>query len=139
MKALIARFVIAAVFLPLALAKLVSDSDPNSMFGAQSPAVQYIVIVWEMFLAIWLVSGKRLALSALASICTLSVFAGSIAFELSRKSPRPCGCGGLILFQATSSVSALYAGLFLNIALMGLSAYLLTTVSKIELPARLSA
>ena len=107
---LIARLLLAGVFLWGAVAKAVFPPSEATMYGALlmacGPALRYAMIVVEAGLAVWLASGWRPRASAWTTVLVLSVFCGAIVSEAMRDHPRPCGCHGKTAEEASSGEAA---------------------------------
>lgn len=96
MSILLARIMIACVFLWAALQKAFIPPKPGSIFDAfhsRYPTGAAVLILTEIALAVWLLYGARLRLAALSTLFALAVFMAVAVSELTTGHPRTCGCG----------------------------------------------
>jgi hypothetical protein len=95
---LIMRFFLGCVFVVMAVSKISVLKRPTlggSIFedwAANYPALGYGLIVIEIALGLWLLSGLVIRKAAWTTIILLVLFSGFIATEIVRKNPRTCGC-----------------------------------------------
>ena len=74
-----------------------------------------IIIVAEVLLGFWLLSGAAINLAALTGVLALSLFTGAIIFDMLQPHPVPCGCMGAA-YVAAHSPAAVERGLAMGMA-----------------------
>jgi len=114
------RVLIAVIFLLAALTKYqqgINFLPPWSVydrFVAFSPLRHYGVIVAEVLIAIWLISGVKTRWAASAAGLVLSGFIVILAIELTSDNPAHCGCGIMPVYPGEDPRIGLRNGIVRN-------------------------
>jgi hypothetical protein len=122
------RDVLALVFIAAALLKWFDPSGQSTYYGTlahAAPAVGRAIIVCELLLAAWLITGVRAGLAAGTALFVLALFSGAIVADMLAKHPVPCGCFGAAWAAAHSPAAiehGLAVGLVRDMALIVLAA-----------------
>lgn len=93
----IAVYALGGLLAYFGLAKLVSPSGTDTVFGALPIPVRTSVITIELMMAAWLLSGWYRRVALYLTVAMLAGFTGVLVTELMKPAPRSCGCsGGLV-------------------------------------------
>lgn len=93
----LARIAIGLVFLLAAYCKWRYPSGQSYLYGHLAHAaagVGIAVIIAEVIVGFWLLSGIKPGMAAVAGIFLLAVFSGAIIADMRAAHPLPCGCFG---------------------------------------------
>jgi uncharacterized membrane protein YphA (DoxX/SURF4 family) len=120
------RTIVGLVFVAAGVLKSTSYFNPalssNTIwegFQLQNPTFSKILVACEFVLGAWLLIGVFRQTAATTAVALLAIFCGSLLHELSKPTPRACGCFGSAKVFAGFSPSATIAISFaINIALI---------------------
>jgi hypothetical protein len=123
------RGLIGVLLLWAAANKIVTPRGGPTIYDswvAWAPVLYYLVPTVEVILAIWIVSGWRLSLSASLCLVLMSSFSALLLIEFGKDHPKPCGCMGsaAVLYEPAVIRKELLLGLGSNAAMMAGLAYL---------------
>jgi len=113
-----ARALLGFVFIAAALLKWRYPSHGMTLYGSLPSLgvhLHAIVIVAELCLGLWLISGAAVNFAALTGVVTLSLFTGAVIFDMLQPHPFPCGCMGAA-YVAAHSPAAVERGLAMGMA-----------------------
>ena len=122
------RLVLGLVFVAAALLKWFDPAGESTYYGTlahAAPAVGWAIIVCELLLGAWLITGVRAGLAAGTALFVLALFSGAIVADMLAKHPVPCGCFGAAWAAAHSPAAiehGLAVGLVRDMALIVLAA-----------------
>ena len=125
--ALTCRTLLGVVFVAAALLKWLDPAGQSTYYGNlahAAPVVGWAIIVGELLLGAWLISGIRAGLAAGVALFVLAMFSGAIVADMLAKHPVPCGCFGAAWAAAHSPAAiehGLAIGLLRDIALIALA------------------
>lgn len=112
------RMILGLVFVAAALLKWLAPAGQSTYYGYlahASPVVGWVIIVGELLLGVWLISGIRAGLAAGSALFVLALFSGAIVADMLGKHPVPCGCFGAA-WAAAHSPAAIEHGLAIGLA-----------------------
>ena len=125
--AVVFRAILGLTFIAAALLKWLGPAHQSTYYGNlahAAPAVGWAIIVGELLLGAWLISGIRAGLAAGVALFVLAMFSGAIVADMLAKHPVPCGCFGAAWAAAHSPAAiehGLAIGLLRDIALIALA------------------
>jgi hypothetical protein len=95
------RMMLAGVFAYAVAAKVLyanPEDGAATMLSewAGSGLASYMLIMAELLLVLWLLSGLSVRHAALVTVILLSGFSGLIINEIQKDRPKPCGCAGVV-------------------------------------------
>jgi hypothetical protein len=112
-----ARIALGILFIVAALLKWFAPAHGATLYGGLPAGVinlPVVIIVAEILLGLWLVSGLAGGWAGIISALTLAFFTGAIVFDMFQPHPTPCGCMGAAYVSAHSP-AAVECGLALGI------------------------
>ena len=124
----VCRLVLGLVFIAAALLKWFDPSGQSTYYGTlahAAPAVGWVIIIGELLLGAWLITGFRAGLAAGTALFVLALFSGAIVADMLARHPVPCGCFGAAWAAAHSPAAVehgLAVGLVRDMALIVLAA-----------------
>ena len=125
---LVCRLALAVVFITAALLKWFDPAGQSTYYGNLAhavPAVGWAIIIGELLLGAWLITGVRAGLAAGTALFVLALFSGAIVADMLARHPVPCGCFGAAWAAAHSPAAVehgLAVGLVRDMALIVLAA-----------------
>ena len=128
----IIRIIISLVLLLSTAMKMTGNSTAETMFSSLPIALQWTVLAVEIFLAIWLLSGRFVRTATFVTLGLFSVFCGAIILEMTKANPIPCGCFGSDhgLHDPQTIRYLLGLGLAMNVAIMCALAFVFFNANK---------
>ncbi len=124
----VCRLVLGLVFIAAALLKRFDPAGQSTYYGNlanAAPVVGWAIIIGELLLGAWLITGIRAGLAAGVALFVLALFSGAIVADMLARHPVPCGCFGAAWAAAHSPAAIEYGlavGLVRDMALIVLAA-----------------
>ena len=122
------RCLLGSVFVAAAIFKWRDMSQGPTLYGSLAPMgihLPALIIVGEVFLGLWLLSGMARGAAGFTGVLTLSLFTGAVIFDMLQPHPIPCRCMGAAYVAAHSPAAVergLALGIVRNVMLVGLAA-----------------
>ncbi len=91
------RLVLGLVFVAAALLKWFDPAGQSTYYGNlahAAPVVGWVIIIGELLLGAWPITGIRAGLAAGVALFVLAMFSGAIVADMLARHPVPCGCFG---------------------------------------------